>query len=53
MFTSQERVVRDGYLIAYEGEEMSDEEAEARGLVDDKPKPKRTTRKKPAAEDER
>lgn len=48
MFTSEERVVRDGYLIAYEGEEMSDEEARARGLVEDEPKPKRRARRKRA-----
>lgn len=33
MFVSKERVTRDGYLIAYEGEEMSDEEAALRGLL--------------------
>lgn len=34
MFTSHERVVRNGYLIAFAGEVMSDEEAARRGLLD-------------------
>lgn len=49
MFTSKKRVIRDGYLIAFEGEVMSDEEAAARGLLDPEPeeKPKaKTTRRK-------
>lgn len=49
MFTSKKRVIRDGYLIAFEGEVMSDEEAVARGLLDPEPeeKPKaKTTRRK-------
>jgi|GEM_PF-3172171 len=33
MYTSGERVVRDGRLVAFEGEEMTDQEAEARGLA--------------------
>lgn len=53
MFVSKERVIRDGYLIAYEGEEMSDDEAKARGLIkEEKPKAKRTTRRKKATEAE-
>ena len=41
MYVSKERVVRGGYLIAHEGEEMTDDEAKARGLIDaPKPKPK-------------
>ncbi len=32
MFICKERVVRDGHLVAFEGEEMTDEEAKARGL---------------------
>lgn len=32
MFVCKERVVRDGHLIAFEGEEMTEEEAAARGL---------------------
>ena len=52
MYTSKERVIRDGYLIAFEGEVMSDEEAAARGLLvseEDKPK-RKTNRRKPKAE---
>lgn len=33
MYVSKERVIRDGYLIAHEGEEMSEEEAARRGLL--------------------
>lgn len=33
MYTSEERVIRDGYLIAFEGEEMTEAEAESRGLL--------------------
>ena len=33
MFVCKERVVRDGHLIAFEGEEMTEEEAAARGLA--------------------
>ncbi len=55
MYTSKERVIRDGYLIAFEGEVMSDEEAAKRGLLDpepeQKPKAKSTRHKaKPKAE---
>lgn len=55
MYTSKERVIRDGYLIAFEGEVMSDEDAAKRGLLDpepeQKPKAKSTRRKaKPKAE---
>lgn len=55
MYTSKERVIRDGYLIAFEGEVMSDEEAAKRGLLDpepeQKPKAKSTRRKaKPKVE---
>lgn len=48
MFVAKERVVRDGYLVAFEGEEMSEEEAIARGLIETADKPK-TTRSKPKA----
>lgn len=51
MYTSENRVIRDGYLIAFEGEVMSDEDAAARGLVDEA-KPKRAKRKAKACEDE-
>ncbi len=44
MYVSKERVVRGGYLIAHEGEEMTDDEAKARGLID-APKPKAKARK--------
>ena len=33
MFTCEERVERDGHLIAFEGEVMTDEEAAKRGLA--------------------
>ena len=44
MYTVPERIERDGFLVAYEGEVMSMEEAEARGIlveetVEDAPKP--------------
>lgn len=32
MFTCKERVVRDGHLVAFAGEVMTDEEAAKRGL---------------------
>lgn len=46
-----ERVERDGYLVAFEGEVMSMDEAVKRGLVSHEPQPepekpkRRTTRK--------
>lgn len=50
------RTERDGILIAYEGEAMSTEEAERRGLIKPEPKPepkkapaKKTTTRKTAA----
>ena len=54
MFTSKKRVIRNGFLVAFEGEVMSVEEAAKRGLLDpepdEKPKPKSTRRKaKPKA----
>lgn len=47
MYVSKKRVIRDGYLVAHEGEEMSEEEAIARGLIktNDKPKATRSTPK--------
>ena len=33
MFVCKERVIRNGRLVAFEGEEMTDQEAEARGLT--------------------
>ena len=51
MFVSKKRVIRNGYLIAFEGEEMSDEEALERGLVkDDKAKSGQRRKKKADAE---
>lgn len=43
-----ERVERDGWLVAFEGEVMTKDEAVKRGLVSDNPPapaPKRRTRK--------
>lgn len=34
MFTAKERVERNGFLIAYAGETMTDSEAARRGLID-------------------
>ena len=42
MYVSKKRVIRDGYLVAHEGEEMSEEEAIARGLIKTGDKPKAT-----------
>lgn len=39
MYTCPERVERDGYLIAFEGEVMSEEEARLRGLTKDETAP--------------
>lgn len=53
MYTSTKRVTRDGRLVAYKGETMSDDEARERGLLkEEKPKGKATRRKaKPEPED--
>ena len=48
MYTSTERVTRDGRLVAYKGETMSDDEARERGLIEDE-KPK--TRRRPKKEE--
>ena len=48
MYVSKKRVIRDGYLVAHEGEEMSEEEAIARGLIKTNDKPK-ATRQAPKA----
>lgn len=46
MYVSKERVVRDGYLVAYEGEEMSEDEARERGLIEEeRPKSRRRPKK--------
>lgn len=36
-YTCTERVERDGYLVAFEGEVMSMDEAARRGLIPDEP----------------
>ncbi|WP_225748997.1 MULTISPECIES: hypothetical protein [unclassified Paraeggerthella] len=53
VYTAEERVVRDGVLIAFEGEVMTNEEAEARGLiaaVEEEPGRKAKTPKEELAE---
>ena len=35
IYTSPERVERDGHLVAFAGEAMSEREAKRRGLIDD------------------
>lgn len=45
-YTCPERVERDGYLVAYEGEEMSMDEAARRGLLPEPEKPARRRRRK-------
>lgn len=55
IYVSPERVERDGRLVAFAGEAMTEDEAKARGLIADEPKPepepkaKKTTAKKAAA----
>lgn len=34
MYTSPKRVERNGYLVCFAGEQMTDEEARKRGLLD-------------------
>lgn len=51
-YTSPERVERDGRLIAFEGEEMTMDEAVGRGLVTaEKPKAKRAAKPKATAKE--
>lgn len=45
MYVCEKRVIRDGYLVAFEGEAMTEDEAHRRGLVEE-PKPKRPARKR-------
>lgn len=45
MFTATKRYIKDGRLIAFEGETMTDDEAAARGILD-KPKPARKPARK-------
>lgn len=47
IYTSPERVERDGFLVAYEGERMTMDEAEKRGLLE-KPVKKPAAKKAPA-----
>ena len=49
MYTCNERVERDGYLIAFEGEVMSEEEARRRGLIKDETAPEAPEDKTPEA----
>ena len=44
IYTSPERVERDGFLVAYEGERMTMDEAEKRGLLE-KPAKKASAKK--------
>lgn len=44
-YTCTERVERGGYLVAFEGEVMSMDEAVSRGLVHDEPEEPRRMRK--------
>lgn len=46
MYTSFERVERDGYLVAFEGERMSMDEAVRRGLVSPEPEKKPARKRK-------
>jgi len=48
IWTCPERVERDGYLVAYEGEKMTMAEAERRGLLDENPAKKPAAKKAPA-----
>lgn len=56
MYTSEERVIRDGVLVAFAGEVMTDEEARRRGLLEETVGSSKTSRAKakpaeePAAE---
>ncbi|OFK22927.1 hypothetical protein [Olsenella sp. HMSC062G07] len=50
MYTSNERVIRNGHLIAFEGEVMPDEEAARRGLSSELPAGEEPAGEKPAAE---
>lgn len=45
------RTVRDGVLIAFEGEAMTEEEAAKRGLLPEKKAPAKKTAKKAKKED--
>lgn len=46
MYTVKERIERDGYLVAFAGKIITDQQARELGLLDDEPeKPKKTTKK--------
>lgn len=54
MYVSKSRVTRDGRLVAFKGEEMSEREAIERGLIKaERPKRKPAVRKPKQQEDER
>lgn len=51
-YVSNERVVRDGRLVAFAGETMTEEEARERGIFPKpKPKPKRKAKTKDKTEE--
>ena len=51
-YVSKERVVRDGVLVAFKGEVMTEDEAKKRGIIEEE-KPKRAaSRKKEKKADE-
>ena len=52
IYVSPERVERDGRLVAFAGEAMTEDEARARGLIADEPKPepKKQAARKPSAQ---
>lgn len=52
MYTSEKRVTRGGYLIAYKGERMSEDEARRRGLIGDEKSGRKPTRRKAKAKSE-
>lgn len=47
MYVCDKRVIRDGHLVAFEGEVMTEDEARRRGLVEEpKATAKRSVRKR-------
>lgn len=51
MYTVTERVERNGYLIAYKGEVMTEAEAKRRGIyAEPQPEPKRARKPRKKAE---
>ena len=53
LYTCPERVERDGYLIAFEGEKMSMEDARYRGLIKDETAPEAPEGKTPEAPEDK